>query len=387
MEQNFKLPEDFETYEEARKNGFLRLKELKANGARIIGVFCTFVPTELIYAAGAIPVGLCSTTEEAIPAAESRLPRNLCPLIKASYGMALTDRCPYFYFSDFIVGETTCDGKKKMFELLNEKKETYVMQLPYRRDASARAYWREQLTAFREKLEQFYHVTITEDDIRRSIHRVNEERRILREFLEIGRLDPSPISGYEMGTTLDAGNFAFDLEERCRTVAQRTKELREKWEKDLKGQERIRPRVLVTGCPNGGVRDKVIRTVEELGADVVAFDTCNGIRDKMEPVDEQNPDPFDALAQKYLNLNCSIMSPNTTRITDMAQMIEDYRVDGVIDLILQSCHTFDIEAHYVKQMVTGEKGIPYLNIETDYSASDTGQLNTRLAAFLETIDQ
>ena len=387
MEQNFKLPDNFETYEEARKNGFLRLKELKSNGARIVGVFCTFVPTELIYAAGAIPVGLCSTSEESIPAAESRLPRNLCPLIKASYGMALTDRCPYFYFSDLIVGETTCDGKKKMFELMNEIKETYVIQLPYRRDASARAYWREQLFAFREKLEQFYHVTITEDDIRRSIHRINEERRILREFLEIGKLDPSPISGYEMGTTLDAGNFAFDLEERCRTVVQRTRELREKWEKELKGKESIRPRVLVTGCPNGGVRDKIIRTVEELGADVVAFDTCNGIRDKMEPVDEQNSDPFDALARKYLNLNCSIMSPNTTRITDMAQMIDDYRVDGVIDIILQSCHTFDIEAYYVKQMVTGEKGIPYLNIETDYSGSDTGQLNTRLAAFLETIDK
>ena len=387
MEQSFKLPDHFETYEEARKNGFLRLKELKTGGARIVGVFCTFVPTELIYAAGAIPVGLCSTSEESIPAAESRLPRNLCPLIKASYGMALTDRCPYFYFSDLIVGETTCDGKKKMFELMNEIKETYVIQLPYRRDASARAYWREQLIAFREKLEQFYHVTITEDDIRRSIHRVNEERRVLREFLEIGQLDPSPVSGYEMGTTLDAGNFSFDLEARCRTVAQRTEELQNKWKRELKGRESVRPRVLVTGCPNGGVRDKIIRTVEELGADVVAFDTCNGIRDKMEPVDEQNPDPFDALARKYLNLNCSIMSPNTTRITDMAQMIEDYHVDGVIDIILQSCHTFDIEAYYVKQMVTGEKGIPYLNIETDYSASDTGQLNTRLAAFLETIDK
>ena len=124
------LPKNFETYPEARKAGFLRMKALKDQGQRVVGVFCSFVPTELIYAAGAIPIGLCAFTEEPIPAAEAHLPRNLCPLIKASYGFALTDTCPYFYFSDFIIGETTCDGKRKMFELLDEIKPTYVMQLP-----------------------------------------------------------------------------------------------------------------------------------------------------------------------------------------------------------------------------------------------------------------
>ena len=386
MQQGLKLPEHFESYAEARKKGFMRLKDLKAKGTRVVGIFCTFVPTELIYAADAVPVGLCSTSGEAIPAAESRLPRNLCPLIKASYGMALTDTCPYFYFADLIVGETTCDGKKKMFELMNELKETYVIQLPYRRDESAVRFWKEQLMMFRQKLEEFYGVTITEEDIRRAIRRTNEERRVMLDFLELGRLDPSPLSGYELGTTLESGKFSFDLEERCAAVAKRTEEVRQMWHETMEGHSGERPRILITGCPNGGVREKVLRAVEELGGDVVAFDTCNGIRDKTELVDESNPDVFDALARKYLNLNCSIMSPNTKRITEMAQMIDEYRVDGVIEVILQSCHTFDVEAYYVKKMVTEEKGIPYLNIETDYSESDTGQINTRLAAFLETID-
>ena len=91
------LPADFETYAEARKAGFMRMKELKDNGARVIGVFCSFVPQELILAAGAVSVGLCASSEEPIRAAEADLPRNLCPLIKASYGFALTDTCPYFY--------------------------------------------------------------------------------------------------------------------------------------------------------------------------------------------------------------------------------------------------------------------------------------------------
>ena len=347
-----KLPSNFESYNEARQAGFLRMKELKDQGARVVGIFCSFVPTELIYAAGAIPVGLCASAEEPIPAAETNLPRNLCPLIKASYGFALTDTCPYFYFSDFVVGETTCDGKKKMFELLNDIKDTYVMQLPHRRSERDLTFWREEILALQKKLEDFYGITITEEDIRQAIRRKNHE-----------------------------------LEQRCAAVEARTREVLADWEANYKGKESDRPRLLVTGCPNSGVREKIIRTVEELGADVVAFDTCSGVREKVELVDENDPDVYHALAKKYLNINCSVMSPNESRREYMGQMIDNYHVDGVLEIVLQSCHTFDVEAHYIKRFVTEEKGLPYLNIETDYSQSDKGQINTRLAAFLETIEK
>lgn len=382
-----RLPADFETYSEARRAGFLQMKERKEQGARVVGMFCSFVPTELIYAAGALPVGLCAFTDEPIPAAEANLPRNLCPLIKASYGFALTDTCPYFYFSDFVVGETTCDGKKKMFELLGEIKDTYVMQLPHSRDRGALAFWREQIVAFQRKLEEFYGITITEADIREAIRRKNRERAVMRGFLELGKLNPAPMSGYEMGTRIDAGAFSFDLEERCRIVEERTAEVLAQWEARADKAPSRRPRLLVTGCPNAGVREKIIRAVEELGADVVAFDTCNGIREKVEPVDESNPDVYEALARKYLDINCSVMSPNHSRRTAIGEMIDDYQADGVIEVVLQSCHTYDVEAFFIRRCVTEEKGIAYLNIETDYSQADKGQINTRLAAFLETIEK
>jgi len=384
---DLKLPANFETYNEARQKGFLRMKEMKEQGARVVGMFCSFVPVELIYAAGALPVGLCAFTEEPIPAAEADLPRNLCPLIKASYGFALTDTCPYFYFSDFVVGETTCDGKKKMFELMNEIKDTYVMQLPHSRDAQALAFWREQIIAFQKKLEEFYGITITEEDIRAAIRLKNRERDVMRRYLELGQLNPVAMSGYEMGTRVDAGSFSFDLEQRCSEVEKRTAEVLADWEANYKGKPTDRPRLLVTGCPNAGVREKIIRAVEEMGADVVAFDTCNGIREKVEKVDESDPDVYNALARKYLNINCSVMSPNESRREYIGAMIDSYQVDGVIEIVLQSCHTYDVEAHFIKRFVTQEKGIPYLNIETDYSQADKGQINTRLAAFLETIEK
>ena len=382
-----KLPDSFQSYNEARQAGFLRMKQLKDEGAKVVGVFCSYVPLELIYAAGAIPVGLCASSEEPIPAAEANLPRNLGPLIKASYGFALTDTCPYFYFSDLVVGETTCDGKKKMFELMNEIKETYVLQLPHSRDADALAFWKGQIIAFKEKLESAFHVTITDDDVRDAIRRKNRERDVMRAYLELGTLNPAPISGYEMGTRVDAASFSFDLEERVASVEQRTAEVRADWEASFKGKASDRPRILVTGCPYAGVRDKIIRTVEELGADVVAFDSCSGVREKIEKVDETNPDVYDALARKYLNINCSVMSPNKSRIDYIGEMIDQYAVDGVLEIILQSCHTYDVEAHFIKRFVTQDRGLPYLNIETDYSQSDKGQINTRLAAFLETIER
>lgn len=378
-----RLPENFESFPEARKSGFMKMKAHKDNGGKIVGTYCSFIPTELIMAAGAIPVTLCATSEEPIAAAEEHLPSNLCPLIKASYGFALTDTCPYFYFSDFIVGETTCDGKKKMFELMNDIKDTYVMQLPSSRDEVALTMWEAEIKKFWKKLEDFYGVTITEEDVKKAILQKNAERDLVLEYLDLGKLNPSPISGYELGTKLDTMSFIPSMEERCKQLRERIDEVKADWEANYKGKVSRKPRILITGCPNGGVRDKTIKVLEELGADVVAFDACNSNREKIEKVDTTLP-VTEALAKKYLNINCSVMSPNTNRLKFISDMIDDYQVDGVLEIILQACHTFSIESYNVKKSVLA-KGIPYLKVETDYSKADAGQINTRLEAFLETI--
>ena len=128
------LPKNFESFNEARRKSFMALYNAKEQGKKIIGTFCSYTPVEIIYAAGAVSVGLCGKSEQGITEAEAHLPKTLCPLIKASYGMALTEQCPFFYFSDGILAETTCDGKKKMYELMNFLKPVHVMNLPQGRD-------------------------------------------------------------------------------------------------------------------------------------------------------------------------------------------------------------------------------------------------------------
>ena len=204
------LPEVFEDFSEQRKKSFITAMELKEKGIPLVGVFCTYLPQEIPMAMGAAVVGLCSMSGETIPEAEQDLPRNLCPLIKSSYGFAKTDKCPYFYFSDLVVGETTCDGKKKMYEMLAEHKPVYVMELPNSQSPEALKLWKQEIIKFKEKLESHFGVTITDDQIREAIKIKNEGRKALKEFYSLMKMEPAPMLGGDMYKVLYGSTFKFD---------------------------------------------------------------------------------------------------------------------------------------------------------------------------------
>lgn len=379
-----KLPKDFESFSDARRQGFLRAKEIKDRGEKMVGIYCTYTPKEVIYAAGAYPVSLCATNDETIPAAEKHLPKNLCPLIKASYGFAITDKCPYMYFSDLVVGETTCDGKKKMYELLGEIKDTHIMNLPHTKNDLALEFWKKEIEILIKKLEEKFGVEITEEKLRESIKLCNEERKILKEFYSLGKLVPPPIAGYDIYKVLDGANFTFDKKEQNEKVKSMIKELKETYRKNECKISKTAPRILVTGCPIGGVYEKIVKPLEELGAVVVAFENCSGVKN-LEELVREDIDPIDALAQKYLNIPCSVMSPNKGREELLDELIEEYKVDGVVEIVLQSCHTYAVETHKIRRLVSKNKELPYIALETDYSKSDFGQIKIRMEAFLELI--
>lgn len=170
------LPEIFDDFAENRQNSFIRVKELKDKNIPIVGVFCTFFPSELAFAAGASCISLCSTSDETIPVAEKDLPKNICPLIKSSYGFAITDKCPFFYFSDIVIGETTCDGKKKMYEYLGNFKDVHVMQLPNSISPEAKKLWMAEIVKCKKILEEKFETSITDEKLKEAIKVVNNER-------------------------------------------------------------------------------------------------------------------------------------------------------------------------------------------------------------------
>ncbi len=377
------LPEIFETFSEARRDGFLKIKGWKEEGKKVVGIYCAYTPKEIIMAAGAIPVSLCGTSEEPIGDAEKHLPRNLCPLIKSSYGFSITDKCPYFYFSDLLVGETTCDGKKKMYEYLGELKPMHIMQLPqtYEEEESF-TLWENEMVKLKNRLEKEFDLKITEEELKDAIKLCNEERRVLKEFYELSTLCPPPMKGYDLINVLEGSQFKMDKREFIIELSHLIKQIRNDYEKGVRNVSKSAKRILITGCPIGGVKEKIVKSIEENDAVVVCFENCGAAKSNDQLVNE-NIEPIKALTEKYLKIPCSCMTPNDARLDLLSRLIDQYKVDGVIEVVLQACHTYNVESFRIKKFINEEKNIPYMVLETDYSQTDTGQLGTRIGAFIE----
>lgn len=381
MEIIKELPEVFEEFAEQRRNSFLDVKRIKEKGIPIVGAYCNYMPKEIVMAAGAASVSLCSTSDETIPAAEKDLPKNLCPLIKSSYGFAKTDKCPFFYFSDIVVGETTCDGKKKMYEIMSEIKNVFLLQLPQKQDETGLKAYRLELIRFKNYLEEQFQIEITDEKLLQAIKVNNEISRAMQKIADLMILEPAPIRGLDLFHLFYGSGFKFDRT----TIAGELETIADKITNEYAAGKMIesRPRILITGCPIGGVTEKVIRAIEENGGVVVGFENCSGAKLYDKLVDETKDDLYLALAERYLSIGCSVMSPNSNRLDLMGRMIDRYHVDGVVEMTLQACLTYDIESRAIKNYVTKEKHIPYLKVETDYGTADIEQLNTRVTAFLE----
>ena len=324
-----------------------------------------------------------------IPLAETELPANLCPLIKSSYGNILGKTCPFAFYSDLIVGETTCDGKKKMYEMLSELKQMHVIHLPNipDRERSLES-WREELVRFKEALEERFGVEITDEKLRQSIHILNQERSQMAQLYELGKLDPPAATGLQMRSVLTAEYFMLDKKNKLEKTERMLKLMREQWEA---GEGPYKPdqhplRILVSGAGIDGVVDKTLGVIEELGAAIVCYEGCCGIMNMRRPIDESpEADPMTAIADKYLEVPCAVMSPNTRRFEQLRSTLAEWKVDGVISITVHACTPFDVESKTIGD-ICAEEGVPFLHVRTDYSPGDEGQLRTRIEAFLEMLE-
>lgn len=374
----------FERIKTVTDRNVLNMNEAKEAGKRVVGEYCIYSPMELAIAAGAMPVSLCGTKNDSIPAAEEILPRTLCPLIKSSFGFALQDSCPYLSAADVIVADTTCDGKKKMFELLAQKKPLFLLQLPQIQDADAVLYWRAQYVKLVKFYEEQFGVRVHEDDIRAAISLMNRQRKALKAVFDTTQRKIPPLNGVQLLEFCFRLSFMVDKEKSITLLEDLAAEINATPDSALVAAQSSAPRILLTGVPTGLGSEKVIRLLEQCGAHVVVIDNCSSYKKTTLIIDETK-DPITALAERYLSTPCSVMSPNPNRYSRLRTMAEEFHVDGVVDLTWQGCQTFEIESYTVKQFVRNELHLPFLHIVTDYSEADSEQLKVRIEAFLEMI--
>ena len=368
----------------------LRIKEIleaREQGEKVVGSYCVFVPEEIVRAAGATLVGLCSGADFAMEEVERILPRNTCALIKSSFGFKLGGVCPYLESADMIVGENTCDGKKKAYEELDKLvSNLYVMDLPQTKSDSARALLKAEYVRFAKAMEELTGKPITVETLKQGIAITNEKRKALHRLAAIRKADPEPISGLD---ALLASQVSFyDAPVRfTQSVNALCDELEKRVADNLGAFPAKTPRILMSGCPMAVPNWKLPWIVESAGAVIVGEESCVGERGIRNLTDDSGQDMdslLEAIVDRYFKIDCAIFTPNTDRAEHVAQMARDYKADGVIHYSLNFCQPYQIESMGLDTKMEKE-GIPFLRIETDYSPEDAQQLKTRVEAFVEMI--
>ena len=359
------------------------LIEARKSGKKFVGTFCIYVPEEIAIAAGAIPVALCGGTQFSIPYGEKMFPRDICPLIKSTFGLALSKTCPYGPIKDLGVGETTCDAKKKAWDVVN----FHVMEVPQKKNKLDFDLWYRAVVEFKERIEKLTGRNVEKERLSEAIQIMNEKRLALQKLNEMRQHDPPAISGLDALVVMQA---ALN-DEPVRFTEKLNKlndELQTRIDAGTSPFSKGAKRIMISGCPSVMGNWKVHSLIEASGAPVVIDETCTGTRyfeNLVENSKEDIEEQLLALAKRYMKINCACFSPNNERLESIEKIVTSYTVDGVVQYILQYCHGYNVEAIRVASLLK-EIGMPNIKIETDYSEEDTGQLRTRLDAFLEQLD-
>lgn len=357
----------------------------------IVGLYCIMAPEELVYAAGAIPIRLCSGCFDAAKLSEDYLPRDCCPLVKSSMGLSARRGLKIFDLCDVVIVPTTCDSKRKLGEELSSRTTVWMLEVPHVKESEyAKRIWIEQMWALKNRLE-----TLVTDDGRgcrkitasllgRSIDDSLRAQREIRRLLDLRKKDEPPISGRQAAAVINSYAYA-PVGEWTAALARLNIELSAGGGPRGKGGSG-RPRIYLAGSPVVFPNMKVPELVEEMGGVVVADESCAGDRYLYDPVgatERTLTDQITALASRYMApCVCPSFAPNQDRLFVMKRNLRDYAVDGVLYHVLKGCVVYDFEVARVERMLK-ELGIPMIRVETDYHPEDVEQLRTRVEAFVE----
>ena len=365
-----------------QERGF-RAGELKGEGKKIIGYVCAFPPVELITAAGLVPYRITGTMEP-VTEADAYLETLMCPYVRSSLDQALKGR---YAFLDGMVWPHTCDNIQKTFDIWKYYvPHTYFhyLDVPHMSDPDSFEFFTKEIGVFRESLEEYAGVKVSDEALIKAIGLHNRNRALLRELSGLRKQEPPLLSGAEM-TQVVIAVLTLPVEEANELLVDTIADVKGRGQGSPKRQTRL----LIHGCELDDVA--FINMVEESGGNVVIDDLCIGTRYYRKDV-ETAGDPMRNLADHYLG---NIMCPRTfrralgsreedlkNRFGHIADLAREYSVDGAILYIIRYCDTFEFDAPDVRDYLV-QGGIPVLHIEDDYSLTSIQGYRTRVQAFLE----
>ena len=381
------MPEALKPFLDILKTIYVDMQSPFDGHRKLVGTYCVMAPNELIYAAGAEPVRLCSGSYTAFFIGDDLFPRDSCPLVKAVAGFQEMKQMPVYQDCDLMVVPVTCDCKKKIIEMLGKTHETLAMHVPAVRDDEAIDQYTRELYRLAEALQQVTGQEITWDRLAEGMAVMGRFRYELSRFALIRKRAPYLIYGTHVLAAMNAAAYMP-----ANVWAERMHWLNRELEAKLRKKQRVSskdiPRILITGSPIIFPNVKIPLLIEEMGGIVAADETCMGERGMSDPaviVDDSFDGMMRALANQAIRpCSCPTFADNQERIYRIRQMIADYQIQGVIYHVLRGCLVYDFEYKLLENDL-GTMGIPVIRLESDYNEEDVEQLRIRIEAFIELI--
>ena len=349
-------------------------------GRRVFGWLCTYIPEEIIHAAGILPVRITGySREEQLDDGTAYLTANTCSFSRSCLQFAFDGG---YDFLDGIVGGSTCDGARRLFDQWVMYRETpffHMLTVPRKSDEGAQALYRDQVTGLKQRLEEYVGTAIPDERLLDSIEVYNESRALLRRFYELRRQQAPPVTGAEAMEVLNA-SFRMPKELFNESLRNLLDELQGSEER-LQGRDRVMLSGSVMTSP------EFVRSIEEAGALVVTDELCTGTRYWSDPVVMDSAmSPLEAVSRRYLNnFPCARMTPAEDRFQRILKLAADYNVEGVISEIVRYCVPYAHDLPLLKDRLNAA-GIPLLALDLEYGSAGSGQVRTRVQAFIEMLE-
>lgn len=381
-------PESLTPFMEVLKKVNIDFERVLPADKKVIGTYCMMVPQELIYAAGAGNIKLCSGSFTGFSIGEDITPRDACPLVKAVAGMQEIGGVTPYADCDLMVVPVTCDCKKKLASMLAETTSVHVIQVPsIRQSDELLELYVEELYRLIPVLEKITGNHITYESLISGVEAVGAAQTEMSRFMKLRRTKTVLMRGTHVMAVMNALSY-MDIDEWAAAMKKLNDELEERKHQEFTITRKKLPRILLTGSPVVFPNIKLPLLIEETGGALIADETCMGERFLYDPLavwDQSFDGYMRAMATRSIRpCTCPTFWDSSTRIFRLKQMVKDHQVEGIVYHVLRGCLVYDYEYQLIEEEM-GKLGIPIIRVETDYNEEDIEQLRIRIEAFVELI--
>jgi len=357
-----------------------QIAEWKNSRRKVFGWLCTYVPEELIFAAGALPVRITGYhSEKELDEGNAYLYIVSCSFSRSCLQMGLKGE---YSVLDGVIAGSTCDGARRLYDHWSRYIKTpfcRILSVPRKYTDSSLELYCSEVEELKNNLEVYLGSTIRDQELLSAIDVFNHSRRLLRKLYELRRRPDPPVTGTE---TIEVLNAGFRM----------PKEIYNAWLEELllelessEIRHQGRARIMLIGSVLNN--PDFVRSIEDQGGLVVIDELCTSLRyfSDLVMVSKDEP-PLKSISRRYLsNFPCARMFPSTERFARILELIREYKVDGIVSENIRYCVPYAHDLPLLKDRVK-EMGVPVLALDIEYGTSGSGQIQTRMQAFLEMIE-